>query len=110
MGDDMTTAPRAIGKHIIIIAALAGWTAGCADNLHHRDAVTTHAGDAQAANIALQMIDPWPPEAAITDIESDGERGVKAIENYRKGGADTSDNSAGAVGITLIPSTGGAPE
>lgn len=105
----MTRISQVFGKHLFLAVLLAGMAAGCADNLHHRDAVTTHAGDAQAANIALQMIDPWPPEAAITDIDSDGERGVKAIETYRKG-AESSEPSAGAVGITLVPSTGGGPE
>ncbi len=105
----MKAPSKIIRTHLIVVAALAGLTSGCADNLHHRDAVTTHAGDAQAANIALQMIDPGPVEASITDFESDGQRGVKAIENYRKG-ADSGDTTAGAVGITLIPSTGGGAE
>ena len=66
--------------------------------------MTTHAGDAHAANRAIQMIDPWPPESSNTDIESDGARGVKAIEDYRTGpDADTSGNNGS---IVLVPSSG----
>lgn len=88
----------------VVVAALGLTLSACADNLHHRETVTTHAGDTQAANIALQTIDPWSPHASNTKIISDGEQGVKAIENYRNGGEGDQSTTAGA--ITLVPAGG----
>jgi|1186.fasta_scaffold49076_2 hypothetical protein len=56
--------------------------AGCTDYLERRDALSLGAGDAVAANRAIHTIDPWPADAARTDIEVSGRRVVDAIERY----------------------------
>jgi len=70
----------------ITIAALAAATmlGGCADMyLAHRETVSFQAGNASAANKAIQTIDPWPVYAANRDIAYNGERAAAAAERYR---------------------------
>ena len=64
------------------LAVLLAVPAGCADYANHRDTVTLAAGDAVAANAAIQTIDPWPPGAERTVILSDGRRIKVTIDRY----------------------------
>jgi hypothetical protein len=73
-------------------AALAMSLGACADvysdrhdslYLDRRDSVALSAGDAIAANEASQMIDPWPPQSANTNLAANGQRMQSAIERYR---------------------------
>lgn len=76
---------RAIGAAAaggLIAIALAG----CADPglyLDRRDSIALGAGDAVAADAALQTIDPWPPQSANTRIAENGQRMQSAVERYR---------------------------
>jgi len=58
---------------------------GCADYLKRQDTVTFSAGEAQAWNRAVHVTDPWPPYAANTRIDGDGQRVSRAMERYRTG-------------------------
>ena len=75
------------GIRIIAAAGLIGaLLAGCSDPglyLDRRDAIALGAGDAVAANAAMQTIDPWPPQSANTHIASNGQKMQAAIERYR---------------------------
>jgi hypothetical protein len=51
--------------------------------LDRRDTVSFGAGDAVAANQAIQTIDPWPVYSGRTAIAYDGERSAAAAERYR---------------------------
>lgn len=53
------------------IAALTGCTTS--QTLHH-EGVTSYAGNAIAANTALQMVDPWPYGVQDTSLETPAER------------------------------------
>jgi hypothetical protein len=65
----------------VLLAALVG---GCSDLYwDRRDSVAFYSGDAPAANIAIQTIDPWPPEAANRRLSTNGELMQKAAERYR---------------------------
>jgi hypothetical protein len=71
--------------------------AACSDLYwDRRDSVAFQAGNANASNIAVQTIDPWPAVAANRHIEGNGPRVQSAIERYRTNrvtppqGADTS--------------------
>lgn len=63
----------------------------------HRDSVTLQAGDAVAANKAMQMVDPWPPYVQNRHIPFHGEVIDGAIDRYK---ADEVKDPAPAV-VTL---------
>ena len=68
----------------VLCIALGGWDE---DELRyqyrgHSDKVTRGAGNAAAANIATQTIDPWPPSSQRTQINQDGKRAHIAIKRY----------------------------
>ena len=48
-----------------------------------REGVTLGAGDAVAANAAMQTIDPWPARSGNTNIAFNGQRMQSAVERYR---------------------------
>lgn len=63
---------------------LTGMTGGCSDiYFDRREALSFHAGDAVASNIAVQAIDPWPRDAGNRDLPSNGQRMQRAVERYR---------------------------
>jgi hypothetical protein len=47
------------------------------------ETVTPSAGNALAANEAIQIIDPWPRHAYDTRIPGDGQRMADAVERYQ---------------------------
>ena len=70
----------------ITIAALAATTmlGACTDMyLDRRETVSFEVSNANAANKAIQTIDPWPAYAGRQDIAHDGERAAAAAERYR---------------------------
>lgn len=72
---------------IIIAAGLIGaLLAGCSDPglyLDRRDAIGLGAGDAIAADAAMQTIDPWPPQSGNTHLAANGQKMQSAVERYR---------------------------
>ncbi len=56
------------------------------DDTHfgHSDFITRQAGDAVAANIAAQTIDPWPKEVKDRKLDVDGKRAEVAIKRYEQ--------------------------
>jgi hypothetical protein len=76
-----------------LIAALAvGTLGGCtglppfddpfAQYVQRTDKITLSAGNAEAANTAIQVIDPWPRYVYNTRIPGDGQRMAEAVERY----------------------------
>jgi hypothetical protein len=51
--------------------------------LDRRDSIELSAGDANASNIAMQMVDPWPRYAGNKNIAYNGQRMQAAVERYR---------------------------
>lgn len=76
---------KRIGLAGISLPLFAG-LAACFDEEHYtrRDFVTGGAGNAVAANQAIQTIDPWPKEAKNTDIQVDGKRLGTAVVRYQQ--------------------------
>jgi hypothetical protein len=71
---------RAIAISVMLGAALAG----CSDIYYaRRDTVALGGGDAVAANMAEQTIDPWPPYSGDTNIPANGQKMQSAVERYR---------------------------
>ena len=64
--------------------ALGTMIGGCSQvYLDRRDAIALSAGDALAANEAVQVIDPWPPRSGNTNLVFNGQRMQSAAERYR---------------------------
>ena len=60
-------------KLIAIMGLIVGGLAGCmksADHSARPEAVTIGAGNAQAANTVMQMVDPWPAGVDNTNINT----------------------------------------
>jgi hypothetical protein len=51
--------------------------------LDRRDSIDLSAGDANASNIAVQMIDPWPAYAGNKNFAYNGQRMQAAVQRYR---------------------------
>ena len=65
-------------------AALGTALCGCSEMyFDHREGVTSGAGDAVAANEAMQTIDPWPARSGNPNIATNGQRMQSAVERYR---------------------------
>ncbi len=60
--------------------------AACSDIYYdRRDAIHLSVSDANASNIAVQTIDPWPRHAAERNILMNGEKIQPAIQRYKEG-------------------------
>lgn len=91
--------PRRIRSALQLGAAgLALATAACTDYRERRETIFPGAGDAVAANRAINTLDPWSPASRRTRLTHDGARMAKAIERYREG---PTPPGAGAASTTL---------
>jgi hypothetical protein len=99
--------------------ALAAGLAGCSSMqsdqlldphgyLDRRDAISLTAGDANATNIATQMVDPWPAYAGERDIAYNGQRTQAAVERYRNNKviAPRGNSASGTYGATTPDNSG----
>jgi len=59
--------------------------AGCVDPVARNDYIDASAGDAVAANRAMQTGEPWPRDSFDTRPRSDGARALNDIQKYRSG-------------------------
>lgn len=72
------------GAAVLAVAALGMTIGGCSQlYLDRRDSIALSAGDAIAGNEAVQVIDPWPPRSANTNLVFNGQRMQAAAERYR---------------------------
>jgi hypothetical protein len=89
-----------------LIAVSAGLGACSSDQVHdyrgHSDRVTSGAGNAPAANMAMHTVDPWPYYSQKTDLDMDGKRAQLAAKRYEtntsikpKGLGSSSDSGNG---------------
>jgi len=63
---------------------LASALSGCSDvYFDRRETVTFAAGDASAAALATQVVNPWPPASADRHIAYNGNIAASAVERYR---------------------------
>lgn len=110
-GEDTAPHPAdnpALDAIIPVLGRLAAFAAlaalvllgGCSENLARSDMITPYAGDALAANAAIQTIDPWPAAAANRRSSTDGQKALGALKRYRAGETGTEPASPSA-GITM---------
>jgi hypothetical protein len=78
--------------------ALAASLAGCSDlYFDRRETIALGAGDAIAANIAEQTVDPWPPHSGNVAIATNGAKIQSAVERYRTNKVTPPVNAMAAV-------------
>ena len=89
--------------------------AGCSEYLARRDAISPLGGNAVEGDKVVQMVDPWPREAANNNIAYNGTVMQSAVERYRTGrvikpvgagtsttyGASNAPNSNAATGASI---------
>ena len=91
----MSPVLQRLGRAAALGAVLLG-AAGCQDRyLARRDTLTLGSGEAVHANMAKQVIDPWPPRSRSVDPETDGERAAHAVERYR--------NPSSGPNVAILP-------
>lgn len=92
-----------------VTLALSVGLSACADIYYdRRDAIHLSAGDANATNIAVHTIDPWPRHAANRDILTNGEKIQPAIQRYKEGKV-TPPRGLGTSSIQINASPAAAP-
>ena len=77
-------------RALLLISLAAGVLGGCTNApydphgyLDRRDSIELTAGDANASNIAVQMVDPWPAYAGNKNLAYNGQRVQAAVQRYR---------------------------
>jgi hypothetical protein len=96
-------------RPLTIALALSVTLSACADIYYdRRDAIHLSAGDSNANNVAVQMIDPWPRHAANRDILTNGEKIQPAIQRYKEGKV-TPPRGLGTSSIQINASPAAAP-
>jgi hypothetical protein len=75
----------------------------CDNYLDRRDTVTFGAGNAVAANKALQIIDPWNQASRTIEQGSSGEQAAAAIEKLRKRSSGEEAAPAAPTPVMLTP-------
>jgi hypothetical protein len=101
---------RSIAPALLMTAVLGA----CSDLYYdRRESVSFQAGNAVAANAAVETIDPWPAAAADRRIAGNGQLVHGAMERYRTGkvtppqGTDTSSvKYLPALAAPTAPSAG----
>lgn len=78
---------RPLARCVVALALTSVLASACTDDqryeyLAHTDTVTEGAGDAVAANKAVQTINPWPVHSQNKNIDLDGKRGHLAVRRY----------------------------
>jgi hypothetical protein len=93
-------------KPLAAAAALSVVLAACSDIYYdRRDSIHLSASNANATNIAVQTIDPWPRHAAHREILTNGEKIQPAIQRYKEGKV-TPPRGLGTSSIELSNSPG----
>jgi hypothetical protein len=91
----------ALGTAVVLVLG------ACSDIYYdRRDAMHVSAGDANASNIAVHTIDPWPRHAAQREILTNGEKIQPAIQRYKEGKV-IAPRGLGTSSVEIAPSPAG---
>jgi hypothetical protein len=91
----------ALGAAVVLVLG------ACSDIYYdRRDAMHISAGDANASNIAVHTIDPWPRHAAQREILTNGEKIQPAIQRYKEGKV-IAPRGLGTSSVEIAPSPAG---
>lgn len=94
----MSAPSRNRGFGLLVVAGIAFPAAGCVDYTNRFDTVNIHGGDASYANVAIQTIDPWPPESQRTYVDHLGRKIIHAVDDYTAAKPTT---TGGTTNITI---------
>lgn len=72
-------------RSLTLITGLAAILAGCSEYTDRRDAISLSGGNAVAANIVTETVDPWPAVSADKNIAFNGQKMQSAVQRYRTG-------------------------
>jgi len=73
--------PKAIAFAALVFGV---WLGGCSDLYwDRRETIAPSAGDAIAANTAVQSDNPWPPVSGDRNIAFNGQKMQTAVQRYR---------------------------
>ena len=91
-------------RPILATLACLGLASCSEDYLARRDTLSAGSGDAVRADIAKQVIDPWPPNARLESLDVDGQRVGHAMELYRNpsSGVPTTGPAATSLGAAAV--------
>ena len=98
MADTLVYDPYQPGHHPGTPAYYYRYRILAPDWFERRDSVTLQAGDAVAANQAIQMRDPWPPYVNNRTILFNGEVMNSAIDRYKTGAVIQPESIDATVG------------
>jgi hypothetical protein len=73
------------------------------------DSITLDAGNAEAVNSAIHVIDPWPRGSANRRIPANGARMTGAIQRYRSGASQSARPEAQNGQSTPLGGAGSPP-
>lgn len=81
---------------------LGALLAGCS-NLYYdrRDTIALGGGNAVAANMVEQTVDPWPAHSGDVNIATNGQRMQAAVERYRTNKVTPAENSEAPTSATM---------
>jgi hypothetical protein len=96
---------KLLGATLLLSSALAACSPSSDLYYDRRDTLHLTAGDANASNIAVQTIDPWPRHAANRSIMTNGEKIQPAIQRYKEGKV-IPPQGMGTSSIQIAPSGG----
>ncbi|MEX6509121.1 hypothetical protein [Jiella sp. M17.18] len=88
-------------RHVGPVLAAFVLLGGCAEYVDHSDKIYAGAGDANAANLAIQRVDAFPPYRDVTEIRTAGAVAARAQRQYLTGktaaGGDATAAGSGAT-------------
>ena len=79
------------------LLAISVIVSSCNQAISRRDSISPNFGNAIAANMALQTIDPWPRNVENTHIHTDGTKAANAIELYQTPTGTESSSSSSII-------------
>lgn len=93
---------RIIGRrrHIAVILAITVISGCQSQEPIYSETISPSAGDAIAANTAMQMVNPWPPRVKETNLATPAD-----LEQYKRRPADGGEN-IGDEGTSSMSSDG----